>query len=167
MNNKSSGKASGKASSKSSGKSSKQRVGNKNKDEDIEKEIILEDLVFKFNMVISGMIKHITEYYNDSSMSTLRTVLTDIIDKSPKEPISYFLLNIYKNDEYRINILNQNDNFFMNQEYDEFTDGDDEKTAKLFEFKDLWKQIDDDTKNFIKKSMMAMVRICQKYILNL
>ena len=55
----------------------------------------------------------------------------------------------------------------MNENYDDIVGGDDESTAKLFEFKDLWQQVDEDTKKFIKKSMMALVKICQKYVLSL
>ena len=69
----------------------------------------LNDLVHKFNIVIIGMINHVTEYYGDISTASLRQILTDIIIDTPDEPISYFILNIYKNDDYRINILKQND----------------------------------------------------------
>jgi hypothetical protein len=41
------------------------------------------------------------------------------------------------------------------------------ETMHLFEFKNLWGQIKDDTKLFIKKSMSALVKICQRYILSL
>ena len=133
----------------------------------LEKEHDCANLVLKFNMVVAGMIKHITEYYGDSSISGMEMILTDIIEKNPDELISFFLMNIYKNDNYRTNILKQNDDFFMEEDYDHFTKQDNTKTKKLFEFKDLWKQIDDDTKTFIKKSMMALVKICQKYVLNL
>ena len=131
------------------------------------KDIILKDLIFKFNMVIMSMIQHITTYHSDSSMAGMELILSDIIDKMPQEPISVFLINIYKNDNYRLNILKENDKFFMEETYDDFTGGDDERTTKLFEFKNLWKQIDQETKDFIKKSMMILVKICQKYILNL
>jgi hypothetical protein len=131
------------------------------------KDIILKDLIFKFNMVIMGMIRHITTYHTESSMAGMELILSDIIEKMPQEPISVFLINIYKNDEYRLNILKENDKFFMEESYDDFTGGDDERTTKLFEFKNLWKQIDQETKDFIKKSMMTLVKICQKYILSL
>jgi hypothetical protein len=144
----------------------KVKESTKNND-DLEKERILADLIFKFNMVIAGMIRHITEYYGDSTMSGMDIFLNDIIEKTPKEPISCFLMNIYKNDQYRTNILKQNDDFFLEEDYDELTEGDNEKTSKLFEFKDLWKQIDNDTKNYIKKSMMTLVKICQKYVLSI
>lgn len=146
----------------------KNHVKNKKiSNQDLEKKIILDDLVFKFNMIVKGMISHVTEYYGDSNMAGMELILSDIIEKSPDEPISCFLMNIYKNDSYRTNILKQNDIFFMNENYDDIVGGDDESTAKLFEFKDLWQQVDEDTKKFIKKSMMALVKICQKYVLSL
>lgn len=117
-----------------------------------------------------NMINHITEYYADSTASKLKLVLTNIIIETPDEPISCFLLNVYKNDSYRKNILKQNDAFFIDEidnNSDEISDGDQDKVAKLFEFKDLWGKIDEDTRNFIKRSMMALVKICERYVLNL
>ena len=128
---------------------------------------LLYDLIYKFNTVILGIINHITEYYGDSNMRAMETILNDIINSTPDEPISCFLLNIYKNDKYRINILKENDTFFINEKYDEYTNGETERSMKLFEFKHLWKQIDNDTKEFIKKSMSTLVKICQKYVLSL
>jgi hypothetical protein len=135
--------------------------------DNIDKKQKISDIVCKFNMVIKGMINHITQYHDDTTMSSMNILLQDIIDKTPEEPISCFIMNIYKNDDYRTNILKQNDKFFMEEEYDDFVSGDDERTTKLFEFKELWQKIDDDTKQFIKKSMMGLVKISQQYILTL
>ncbi|VBB18297.1 hypothetical protein YASMINEVIRUS_760, partial [Yasminevirus sp. GU-2018] len=128
------------------------------------------DLVNKFNYVVINMIDHITEYYGDSNMAKLKLFLTNLIVETPDEPIACFLLNVYKNDDYRTNILKQNDKFFVDEidnNSDTLSQGDDEKVTKLFEFKELWTQIDTDTKTFIKKSMMALVKICSKYVLAL
>lgn len=130
-------------------------------------QIILNELTTKFNFVIVSMINHITEYYGDSDMSKMKLILQKIIADSPNEPISYFLLYVYNNDEYRYNILKQNDKFFLKEDYGSLTNGDTNKMCSIFEFKKLWKDIDDDTKNFIKKSMMALVKISENYILTL
>ena len=137
-----------------------------------EKKEIQDDLVNKFNLVVINMIRHITEYYGDSNISQLKLVLEDIIINTPDEPIACFIMNVYKNDNYRHNILEQNDKFFLDQldeldEFDESNKKEKETIVKMFEFKDLWYQIDDDTKNFIKKSMKALVIVSQKYILAL
>ena len=126
--------------------------------------------VNKFNYVVINMIDHITEYYGDSNMAKLKLFLTSLIVDAPDEPIACFLLNVYKNDDYRNNILNQNDKFFINEvdaNYEKLSHGDQDKARKLFDFKDLWGVIDQDTKSFIKKSMMTLVKICGRYIMTL
>ena len=77
------------------------------------------------------------------------------------------MLNIYRNDTYRENILAQNDTFFLNEDFGNLTCGDKDKVSKLFEFKQLWTKIDETTKNFIKKSMCALIKLTQKYIMTL
>lgn len=143
-----------------------------------EKKEIQNNLVNMFNLVVIGMIRHITEYYCDTNMSQIQLALESIIIDTPDEPIAYFLLNVYKNDDYRHNILAQNDKFFIDEienkasdanilSKDHIDNNNQDTIVKMFEFKDLWSQIDDDTKCFIKRSMMALVKICQKYILSL
>jgi hypothetical protein len=136
----------------------------------------LSDLVTKFNTVMMGIMSHIGEYYGDSNnynnynnlnIFGIKSIFSEIMNKTPDEPISYFLLNVYKNNEYRRNILKQNDKFFIDQTYDHITSNDEANISKLLGFKQLWKKIDEDTKKFIKKSMMILVKICEKYILTM
>lgn len=127
---------------------------------------INQDLIKNFNTVISNMISHIVDYYSDKSddINKIHKILKNTIKVYPKKPILYFINNVYINDAYRKNLLEQNDAYFMN-----YTDKSLDKNTmnKMFEFKDLWKKIDDDTKTYIKRSMMALVLICQEYILNI
>lgn len=152
---------------------SNNRPKNKSDVDDMKKKAIIDELVNKFNLVVINMIRHITDYYCDTGMSEIQLVLEKIIIDTPDEPIACFIMNIYKVDDYRHNILEQNDKFFLDELDDVSSDAsglsdNDRKTVtKMFEFKDLWYQIDDDTKCFIKKSMMTLVKICQKYILSL
>src|SRR5947208_10455541 len=106
-----------------------QKSSKTNRKLDLDKEQKLEDLVHKFNMVITGMVKLIVDYYGDPNVASMQMILIDIINETPNELISYFLLNIYKNDDYRENILKQNDKFFLDQEYEEFTSEDNDKIA--------------------------------------
>jgi len=149
--------------------SSRTKHHSKTQTRQLEKTQSLADLADKFNTVVMGIVKHLSEYYNEvAGIGGMDLILSSIIHDAPEEPIAYFIMNVYKNDDYRTNILNQNDKFFVNHHYDEhLKDGDKDRIAKLFEFKELWKQIDTDTKNYIKKAMLALVKISQKYILTL
>jgi hypothetical protein len=134
---------------------------------DREKKMKLDDLVCKFNIITMGIMNHVVQYYNNIFIGNVKIVLENIIIKQPDELISGFLLHVYKNDEYRKNILEQNDNFFMQEDLEKVADGDQEKIVEMFKFKNLWQQFDDDTKVFIKKSMATLVMISQHYILAL
>jgi hypothetical protein len=124
----------------------------------------LSKLENKFNIILLGMIKYITNYQNDAKITVLSTLIEQIISNKPDEPISCFLLYIYRNDDYRINILNENDAFFMNHDISEIGNS---MIKQVFEFKELWKKINDETKQYIKRSMKALVLISQKYILSI
>lgn len=122
------------------------------------------DLILTFNEVLMGMIKYLTEYHGDINTLKIKVILENIIQTAYEEPIAFFVLNVYKNDKYKENILKQNDNFFINENFGAETN---EMVMQIFEFKSLWKQIDQETKDFIKKSMVALVKISQRYILSL
>lgn len=128
---------------------------------------VLVDLETKFNTVIVGMIKHITDYHCDAKMQELRNIIEELIKKNPEEPIACFLLHIYKNDDYRTNILKENDKFFLDQKYEHLTRSDQSIVTQLFEFKELWKKIDQDTKIYIKRAMKGLVLISGKYVLSI
>lgn len=125
----------------------------------------LKKLENKFNLIILGMIKHITNYHNDIKIKLLSGIAEKIILNRPEEPIACFLLHIYRNDDYRKHILNENDVFFMN--YDINSIGNSSMIKHIFEFKSIWGKIDDETKTYIKRAMKGLVLISQKYILSM
>jgi hypothetical protein len=103
-------------------------------------------------------------------MRTLRYVIKNIIKKEPEEPIAYYITCIYNNDDYRKQINNKDDNFYTNQitidsNVIKNMNIDEKKIKKVFEFKEIWKNIDNDTKKYIKKTMKIMNVLTSKYIL--
>ena len=125
----------------------------------------LSKLENKFNLIIIGMIKHMSNYHNDTKVKLISGIAEKIIQNKPEEPISCFLLHIYKNDDYRTNILNENDSFFMN--YDINSVKNTNMLGHILEFKSIWKKIDNETKTYIKRAMKALVLISQKYVLSI
>jgi len=131
-----------------------------------EKEEARKKYIFKFNIVVDGMIKHIVEKYKDSKFSKIKILFDIFISNHSKEPINMFLKKVYSNDKYRHNIIEENEDFFMNDTFDDVPDKDKDDAFKyIFHFRDLWKQISEDTKIYIKKSMYVLVKICEEYLL--
>lgn len=138
---------------------------------------VLADLESKFNTIMLGMIEFISEYYQQSHFNEMKDIAKSFVKKKPEEPIAYFLYHIYKNDEYRTNILEENDSFFLGkfEEMNDINNLDTEEVkeintnymVKLFEFKELWKEMDIMSQMYVKRSMKGLVQISQKYVLTL
>lgn len=140
--------------------------------------ISYDEIIYNFNDILSGLIHH-TLIRNQSDkkdfkIQFLKSCLDNIIENASDAPFKWFLFNIYNNDDYRENIINQNEKFFINKidtesddlvsEYDDDTKQD--ILMKLFEFRNIWDEIDKNTKDYIKKAVYTLVRLCQYYLLN-
>lgn len=125
------------------------------------------DIINNFNYVLLNMIIFLSKYYNDTNSFLVKTMYESILQNDPNMPISLFLINIYKNDSYRKNLLKGNDDFFL-EEYEKLStlsyDINNELIIRLFNFKNVWLNSDKDSKEYIKKSMKILILLCQKYL---
>jgi len=143
----------------------------------IKKESLQKTLVDKFNQVINIMLTHIIRYHRSDDLEKVKSLIDQYIDSYPEEPISNFLIHIYRNDTYRECILNGDERFFMeSKNHDTYREqssslynyfSKEQYIRKLFEFQDIWSSLDQPTKEFIKKSMVCLVKISEKYILSI
>jgi hypothetical protein len=142
------------------------------------KKIIEYELMF--NDVIIELVEYIVKYYPmmsiscgryfpNQSIKTLKTIIIEFIKSKPQEPILQFLQHIYRNDLYRESLRGGNDNFFIgtidSQSYDsDNSEIENDMIKKLFEFKEIWNRMDENTKQYIKKSMKCLVVISENYV---
>lgn len=126
----------------------------------------VDDLSDMFNTVLLNLSDILEkEYKNDIKINLYNTFIKSVIEKKKKEPISVFLLRIYKIDKYRINILKKKDDFFLNPDnLKESINGDNTKLSKLFIFADFWNILNENLKEYIRNSCITMVKICENYI---
>jgi hypothetical protein len=122
------------------------------------------ELEEKFNNVIIGLINFISNCYEDSWFGENKKLIETFIESRPEEPIAYFLQYIYMNDTYRKKILEMDETFFLGQDFNEITQNKNEYIKNLFNFKKIWMKFDDKSKKLIKKSMLCLVKISEKYI---
>ena len=130
----------------------------------MDKKTLIADLEGKFNSISLSMIELISTYYDDALITLMKKIAETIIPIRPAEPISYFLIHIYQNDEYRKQIEDENDKFFLRENFNSITNGNTSLINKLFEFKQIWGKINENHKLFIKKSVKTLVSISTLYI---
>jgi hypothetical protein len=119
-----------------------------------------------FNTVINDICKSVLKTSpNDPTLQTYSGVVTEIIEASPVEPISLFVLYIYKDPVYRKNIADGNENFFIDGDHQSMTKGDKNKVATMFQFKSSWKNFDEAQKDYIKNATKMLLTIAESYII--
>jgi hypothetical protein len=119
------------------------------------------DIINKFNTIALNMSDIIGRKFPRSYFGTYKQTILLLFKEKPKEVIIFFMENIYVNDEYRLKIKKGDDAYFLKQNY-EPSDATD--TAQIFEFKDLWRSLDDNMKSMIKQTMKRMIDYVEEYV---
>lgn len=125
----------------------------------------MNNLVDKFNCVIGNIFEYMIEFHSDKmNMKLYYDTFDKIIQKDKSIPIIQFLRHVYANDKYKDNILNRNDEFFLNYEVKGYGL---QKIIinKIFSFKKIWKDMEQDEKDYIKNCLVCLVKISHKYLL--
>lgn len=117
------------------------------------------------NTVMKNMSQTISNAFPDDPMLSIYSdVMLNIINTKPNEPISLFILHVYKNDEYRKNIMAKNDNFFITNEYKNIVGNDTKDMESMFIFKKCWGSLGEDMKELIRNFMITLVSTSKKYV---
>jgi hypothetical protein len=122
-------------------------------------------IIKKFNEIVNNIFEFMICFYSDKmKMNIYHDAFLNIINKKKELPIIQFLKHVYSNKEYKKNILERNDDFFLNYNIDGYGL---EKLIlnKVFSFKKIWKDMDDKDKEYIKDCLVGLVKVSHKYLL--
>lgn len=120
-----------------------------------------DETISSFNQIALNMIDHLRQHFKESVFNRKYMIISNFFRFKPKEIIIMFLDNIYSNDDYRKQIKAGNEDFFMSQSYDNLKSNYD---TNIFEFKDLWVNMNKSTKMIVKESMQMLVEHCELYL---
>jgi len=120
------------------------------------------DVVSSFNEIALNMVNHLGNEFADSIFGKNITMIRNFFKFKPNEIIILFLKNIYEKDDFRTQIKAGNDKFFMVQSYDDIQNKG--YGSGIFEFKDIWTKMNNNTKLIVKESMSMLVDHCELYI---
>jgi len=120
------------------------------------------DLIESFNKIAINMIIHLGNNFKDSLFCKNRIMLKNFFKFKPNDVIAYFVYYIYSYDDFRKKIRDGDDKFFMEQTYDDAKNKGYE--VRIFEFKDIWIRMDDNSKRIVKESMKMMMDHAELYL---
>jgi len=114
-----------------------------------------------FNKIILNMCDHMAKKYPNTYFGIYHETVVKFIKERPYEPVAYFIKYVYSNDEYRDKIFAQDETYFMNQNYNEVPQ---DSSVKIFEIKELWNSLDDNTKKLIKLTFKHLADRTKLYV---
>ncbi len=120
------------------------------------------DIIESFNKISYNMIVHLGKEFKDSVFNKNRVMIGNFFRFKPNEIIIKFLENIYSCDDFRRQIKAGNEKFFMEQSYETAIDAGYE--TRIFEFKDIWLRMNDNSKSIVMDSMGMLVDHCELYL---
>lgn len=133
----------------------------------------LEQLIDTFNNLTVEISKlMMVELPTNEDVISANDKIKKLIFINKVEPISMFIKNVYSDDECRISLKDGKDDFFINASTKDILKKNNEKklfsneiiVEKFFEFKNHWKNLNDETKHTIKQIMSTLIDITEKYI---
>jgi hypothetical protein len=145
---------------------------NKNKQEEYKKlvnsklEILTkhtDNTIKMCNSIMLDLATNVSNNFpNDPVLSTYAGVINMMANNKSTDLLSMFIVTIYQNDDYRKNILLENDKFFLTNNYQELKDQKDINI--MFKFKEYWKDMNNELKGYLIKSLVTLVKVAEKYI---
>lgn len=126
----------------------------KNSDDAIEefRKILLDFTDIVINITDSALVKR----YKDDIIKS--------INQYPKKIIDTFIIHGYmENDaQYRKEIIIGNDDFFLGEKYNKYTNGDSSIMNYISQFKNFWHKLDNDNKFLIKTFLVTLCHYSDK-----
>lgn len=117
------------------------------------------NIISAFNKILIDIIDFISDYYNNTQeFVNHKTIIKTLIDSNPDKPITIFLIHIYNDDNLRYKIKHGDESILdkLPNEID-----------LLFNIKNKWNNLDIPSKNYIKKALLALTIVSEKYIKNI
>ena len=119
-------------------------------------------IVRDFNSMVLDLASQLAFVCPTSIIANNMDILRQIIKRKQESIIDIFVMYILK---YKRQIDAGDDNFFLNNSFDsELKDSNSELIKKVFEFKSLWLQLNQDNRDTVKQYMKLLCELSLAYI---
>lgn len=111
-----------------------------------------------FSKILKNLTNLLINITNDALLRSYENIINDILVNDPKVAIDTYIKTAYKIDPdnpdnsglFRKKIISLDENFFLDESYDEYSTGQEDIISNIFHFKSFWKKLNEENKNTIK-----------------
>ena len=114
-----------------------------------------------FNSLSVDLITQLSMLCPRSIIAINSDIIIKMIKNDPNKLIDIFTLHILK---YKPQIDSGDDNFFINNSFSSEVENNTDMINKIFEFKSIWKQLNQQNRDFVKQYMQYLCQLALAYI---
>ncbi len=124
--------------------------------------------VDQFKEVILPLVDELLKLSGDHMLTMYKSMVVDFIEKKPKVIIDNLILKCYdeKDGMLRAKIVSGDDSFFLNNNFEDMTEGDSSIINIIFKTKDFWGKLNNENKEVLKSYLLSLVALCDVRYVN-
>ncbi len=111
--------------------------------------------------ILTMLTEELAKITNDHILNQFMDEIKKYIREGSKSIINSLIKICYElnNGEYRKKILIGDDDFFLNNNLDDVSEGDSTAINTIFKFKTFWSKLNEENKNIIKSTLIAVISL--------
>lgn len=111
--------------------------------------------------ILTMLTEELAKITNDHILNQFMDDIKKYIREGSKSIINSLIKICYElnNGEYRKKILIGDDDFFLNNNLDDVSEGDATAINTIFKFKTFWSKLNNENKNIIKSTLVAVISL--------
>ena len=118
--------------------------------------------------VILPLVDELVRLSGDHMLILYKSTIVSFINKNPKTIVDTLILRCYEDKEglLRAKIIRGDESFFLQNNFEDMTEGDTKIMSIIFKFKDFWGKLNQDNKEILKSYLLTIVSLCDIRFLN-
>ncbi len=118
--------------------------------------------------VILPLVDELIRLSGDHMLVMYKQDIVNFINTNPKKIVDILILRCYeeKDGVLRAKIVNGDESFFMQNNFEDMTEGDSQIMGIIFKFKDFWGKLNKDNREILKSYLLTIVSLCDIRFLN-
>ncbi len=127
-----------------------------------------DDSVEELKEVILPLIDELVKLSGDHMLVMHKQDIINFINKNPKKIVDTLIKRCYEDNDgfLRAKIVRGDESFFMQNNFEDMTDGDTQIMSIIFKFKDFWGKLNQENKEILKSYLLTIVYLCDVRFLN-
>ncbi len=127
-------------------------------------DIDLQQTIIDFNSVLLDLGRNLAEVCPDSIIGKNISYVEEAIE-NPKNKTKFIEVFVGKVLQYKDQIDEGNEEFFLRKSYNDDMDSSNPMLSKVFEFKTIWKDLKRENKDLVIQYMQILCQLAQNYFL--